>query len=76
MDMDIKRRALEGYLVPEGLYTLRAFRERMGISATRIHHAQKGGITPPWFSVGRRKFVTGGAAIDYIQRLAEWERAQ
>jgi hypothetical protein len=58
------------FIAPERLYTLRGFHDASGISETRIREAQRRGIGLPTLSVGRRKFVRGCDAIEYIERLA------
>ena len=60
-----------GFIAPERLYTLKGFQAGSGVSATRMREARKVGITLPTLEVGRRKFVRGSDAIDYIQRLSQ-----
>lgn len=58
-------------IAPERLYTLRGFQAASGISGTRMRQAKRQGIECPMLEVGRRKFVRGADAIEYIERLAK-----
>jgi hypothetical protein len=53
------------------LYTLRGFQVASGISSTRMRSARQQGVVCPMLEVGRRKFIRGSDAINYIERLAE-----
>ena len=68
--------AVEAIIDPNLLYTLRAFEARSGISATRIHLAARDGVELPTIEVGRRKFIPGVRAIDYIKKLGELHQRQ
>jgi hypothetical protein len=61
------------FIDPARLYSIRGFHAASGISETRVRMAKRCGIELPSIEVGKRKFVTGQAAIDYIKRLAEIE---
>ena len=56
-------------IVPEGRYTLKAFRDITGISETRMYKAKREGIALKTIDTGRRKHVTGVDAIEYIDKL-------
>ncbi len=58
------------YIAPERLYSLKGFQQASGVTATRIHHAKRSGIDLPTLEVGRRKFVRGIDAIEFIEKLA------
>ena len=64
------RNKFEFYIAPGFLYPLRSFQTLAGISATRIREARCRGIHLRTLNVGRRKFVRGTEAIDFIERLA------
>jgi hypothetical protein len=55
---------------PNCVYSLRGF-QGIGISSTRMREARKAGITLPTIQVGRRKFVRGSDAIEYLERLSQ-----
>jgi len=61
------------FIDPSRLYTLRGFHVASGISSTRMRTARQEGIVCPMLEVGRRKFIRGADAIDYIVRLAARE---
>jgi hypothetical protein len=68
-----QRRSAAGrpsYIAPERLYTLQGFKDASGISGTRIREARLKGVEPLYLEVGRRKFIRGQDAIEYIERLA------
>ncbi len=69
-----KRKSPAGVIQPECLYSRRAFLEATGISANRLRDARRRGVEPPWLTVGKRKFLFGSAAIQYIVSLSELER--
>lgn len=56
---------------PLSLYPLGTFHRASGISPTRARAAKREhGIELPTIDVGRRKFVRGSDAIEFIERLA------
>lgn len=57
------------FIRPDCLYSLAGFRRSSGISATRMREARKAGIVPRTIEVGRRKFIRGSDAIEFIERL-------
>jgi hypothetical protein len=59
-----------GFIAPDYLYTRQGFIDSSGISASRMRVARLRGIHPKWLDVGRRKFILGRDAIDYIIQLA------
>ncbi|GEM_PF-6211575 len=59
------------FIDPDRLYSLRGFQEASGISATRMREARLQGVVPNFLSVGRRKFLMGRHAIDYLELLAK-----
>jgi hypothetical protein len=64
------QKPLPSFIDPTFLYTWKGFQIASGISSTRIHQARRAGIVLPTLEVGRRKFVRGRDAIEYIERLA------
>jgi hypothetical protein len=58
------------YIAPERLYSLKGFQAAAGVSSTRMREARRAGIVLPMLEVGRRKFVRGYSAIEYLERLA------
>lgn len=58
------------YIAPERLYSLKGFHAAAGVSPTRMREARRLGVVLPMIEVGRRKFIRGSDAIDYIERLA------
>ena len=65
------------YLAPDYLYTYQGFIDVSGINKTRMREARvKHGIEPQWLSVGRRKFLRGSDAIEYVLQLAAIENTQ
>lgn len=64
------RRAEPSYVDPARLYSIRGFWAASGVSPTRVREAKRSGIDLPTIEVGRRKFVRGVDAIQFIERLA------
>jgi hypothetical protein len=58
------------YIDPSRLYTIRGFWAASGISPTRIREAKRRGVELTTIEVGKRKFLRGSDAIEYIERLA------
>jgi hypothetical protein len=58
------------YIDPNVLDTWNGFQIASGISATRMRQARRDGIVLPRLEVGKRKFIRGRDAIEYIERLA------
>jgi hypothetical protein len=58
------------HIDPNCLYSLRGFQAASGISATRMREARNAGISPKFLEVGRRKFLRGSDAIEYLERLS------
>jgi hypothetical protein len=58
------------FLDPTRLYTIRGFHIESGVSPTRVREAKRLGVALPCFEVGKRKFIRGRDAIDYIERLS------
>lgn len=58
------------YIDPERLYTLRGFQVESGIARTRMNEAARWGLRPTTIRVGKRVFIRGRDAIEYIERLA------
>ena len=59
------------FLDPERLYSLRGFQEASGITSTRMREARLQKVEPEYIIVGRRKFLRGVDAIEYVEQLAE-----
>lgn len=55
---------------PGVVYTLREFIRASGLSYSRIREAARAGIEMKTLRVGRRVFVKGDDAIEFIERLA------
>ena len=58
------------YLAPERLYSIKGFIAAAGVSSTRMREARHAGIVLPALEVGRRKFIRGSDAIEYLEKLA------
>ena len=58
------------YIDPDRLYALRGFQEAAGIAATRMREARLQGVVPATLKVGKRVFIRGRDAIEYVERLA------
>jgi hypothetical protein len=65
-----------GHIDPKTWYTQAGFITASGVSYSRIRAAAHDGIDIPTFSIGRRKFITGEAAIAYLAKLAEHSAAK
>jgi hypothetical protein len=55
---------------PDLLYSLPAFIEAVGISHGRLRDYAKAGFELPTFAVGRRKYIKGATAIEYLELLS------
>jgi hypothetical protein len=64
------------FIDPERLYALRGFQEAAGIAATRMREARLQGLTPTTLRVGKRVFIRGKDAIEYIEALAHLSAPQ
>jgi len=58
-------------LRPDSLYTLRGFKDAAGIGHSVIRRARNAGISLPTMTVGRRKFIEGKAAIQFLKSVAK-----
>lgn len=58
-------------ILPGAMYPYAAFIKSSGISKTRIREARLQGVDLPKVTVGRRIFVRGADAVEYIEQLAE-----
>lgn len=58
------------FIDPHRLYTLRGFQIESGVSATRMREGRLQGLHPNLLIVGKRKFLRGVDAIQYIEKLA------
>lgn len=63
-----------GCIQPERLYTRRGFLEASGLSPRQIRKAGRREVEPLWLVVGRKRFIFGSAAIQFIVSLSELER--
>jgi hypothetical protein len=63
------------FIDPDRLYTLEGFKDATGISNTRMREARLRGMAPEVLRVGRRVFIRGRDAIEYIERLAAESRS-
>ncbi|MAT71200.1 MAG: hypothetical protein CMJ58_16945 [Planctomycetaceae bacterium] len=59
------------YIDPERLYSYRGFQISSGISQTRIREARLMGLPLPILKIGRRNYVRGREAIEWMEKLAE-----
>jgi hypothetical protein len=59
------------YIDPDRLYALKGFQEAAGIAATRMREARLQGVVPTTLRVGKRVFIRGRDAIEYVERLAQ-----
>jgi hypothetical protein len=59
------------YIDPSRLYTLSGFRIASGIAQTRMREARLQGVIPRQLKVGKRIFIRGADAIEFIEKLAE-----
>lgn len=59
------------YVDPGRLYSYRGFQIDSGISQTRIREARLMGHPLPVLKIGRRSYVRGGEAIEWMEKLAE-----
>lgn len=62
--------AERSFLCPDRLYTLAGFRVASGIAQTRMREARLQGVVPSQLKVGKRIFIRGRDAIQYVERLA------
>jgi hypothetical protein len=60
---------------PDLLYSLPAFIEAVGISHGKLRDYAKQGFELPTFAVGRRKYIKGATAIEYLERLSAAQTA-
>jgi hypothetical protein len=67
----VKSKSGTSFIAPDYLYTRQGFIEASGISPSRMREARLYGISPKWLDVGRRKFILGRDAIEYILQLSE-----
>ena len=58
-------------LRPGFLYTLRGFKDASGIGHSLIRRARNAGIALPTLTVGRRKFIEGKDAIQFLKSVAK-----
>lgn len=56
---------------PDCIYTLEGFRRVTGLAQTRMREARLQGLDIPRLTVGKRVFIRGRDAIEYIEKLAE-----
>ena len=56
---------------PGATYSLAGFIAASGISYSRIRRAARAGVDIPTFAIGRRKFIKGSNAVEYLDQLAE-----
>ena len=58
-------------LQPGYLYTLRGFKDAAGVGNSLIRRARIAGIALPTLTVGRRKFIEGKDAIQFLKSVAK-----
>lgn len=59
------------YLDADRLYSRQGFITASGISPTRLREARLQGLEPAWLEVGRRLYLRGNDAINFVEQLAE-----
>ncbi|QDT75202.1 hypothetical protein [Lacipirellula limnantheis] len=59
------------FIDPNRLYALRGFQIDADITPTRMREARLQGVKPTMLKIGKRVFIRGADAIDYLERLAE-----
>lgn len=74
--MDADRSKGPSFIAPERLYALKSFVIASGISSTRMREARRLGVLLTTIKVGRRIYVRGVDAIDYIERLAKLNKSE
>ena len=52
------------------LYTMKGFQAAAGVGHSLIRRARDAGIPLPAIRVGRRKFIKGDAAIQYLEAIS------
>lgn len=70
----MKEAAKDVGLVPDGRYSLPAFRSITGLSESTMRLARRRGVDLETYTVARRKFARGSDAIDYLDRVAKLGR--
>ena len=63
------------YIDADRLYTIQSFIESSAVTHTRIRTAEKAGLPFPGFRIGRRRYIDGRAAIEYLHALSEFYAA-
>lgn len=58
------------YIDPSRFYALRGFQIDAGVTPTRMREARLQGVTPVTLKIGKRVFIRGSDAIEYLERLA------
>ena len=69
MTKAIDPKAVDGCLVPGGLYRLDAFYARMGIGESKRISAKRAGVELRTIGSGKRRYVRGEDGIEFILRL-------
>ncbi|HMP08229.1 MAG TPA: hypothetical protein PJ982_17915 [Lacipirellulaceae bacterium] len=59
------------FIDPQRLYTLAGFMAASGFNFSRMRELRIKGIDLPRLRVGKRVFIEGHAAIEYIRKAAE-----
>jgi hypothetical protein len=58
------------FISPHYVYPIAGFCSVSGIKYDRIQRAKKDGIPFPGFKIGKRLFIKGSSALEYLDRLA------
>lgn len=61
---------------PQSLYTRPGFIKASGFAAARIAQLAAEGVRPSWLKVGRRHYIEGSEAIEFIKAAAKHEEAK
>ena len=64
------------YIDPDRLYALAGFQQCAGIASTRMREARLQGVVPVTLRVGKRVFIRGTDAIEYVEKLASLQPAK
>lgn len=64
------------HLLPEAMYSLKGFQAAAGFSSSRMWELRQQGIRPVTLRVGRRIFIRGVDAINYIEAAAALTAAE
>lgn len=64
--------ATDGVIVPDQMYTFKAFKQLTGVGQAGIRQARRNGLEVKYW--GRNGYVLGQVIIDFIQKNGKAER--